>query len=498
LFALSRRAFRNARRHPWLPGVMPRVSLQFSRLSALARRAFGNARCHPWFLGATQRASLQFSRLSVLARRAFENPRRHPWLLGGMGSVALLGMVTASAIVLHVDSAPEPVQTVLEQLVPLAVVPLDSGVAEFTHEERVLRSDTLSSLISRLGINDPEVLAFLSHDSDASIVARQLRPGKTVTAKTGGDGRLNTLYFPLNGKDAMLVVERRDGKLTASEKTMHLATQIHVSSGEIVFSLFGATDTAGIPDVIATQLAEIFGSDIDFHRDLRKGDKFFVVFELLTHNGQYVRSGRILAAEFVNNNEIYQAYWFQPKNGRAGYYSSDGKNLRKTFLRSPLEFSRVTTGFSNARFHPVLRITRPHRGVDYGAPTGTRIRAVADGTVAFAGWQSGYGNLVVLKHQGRYSTAYGHMNGFAPEIRKGARVIQGDTIGFVGQTGLATGPHVHYEFRVDGRQINPMAVSLPDAVPLNSDQLARFRIASGPARAQLDLARQARRMASIE
>lgn len=414
----------------------------------------------------------------------------HPWVLAGVGSVALLGMVTASAIAPHDKDAPVPVRTVLEQLSLPAVAPIDSGTPEFVREERVLRSDTVSSLLSRLGVNDQEALGFINQNPSTQAVARQLRPGKTVTAKTGSDGALAALYFPLNGKDATLVVERKDSGFVASEQTLPLSSQVHIKSGEIVSSLFGATDDAGIPDAIATQLAEIFSGDIDFYRDLRKGDKFSLVYESLTHNGQHIRSGRILAAEFVNDNRTYQAYWFQTEEGKGNYYGGDGKSLRKAFLRSPLEFSRVTSGFSNARVHPVLQKIRAHKGVDYGAPTGTRVRAVADATVEFAGRQGGYGNFIVLKHQGTYSTAYGHLNGFAPGIRKGIRVNQGDTIGFVGKTGLATGPHLHYEFRVNSRQINPMTASLPIAIPLEASQLPHFRIATESLKSHLDLAKQ--------
>jgi murein DD-endopeptidase MepM/ murein hydrolase activator NlpD len=374
---------------------------------------------------------------------------------------------------------------------------VDSGRAEFVREERVQRSDTLSSLFSRLGINDREALAFVSYDADVGIVGRQLSPGKTVTVKTDRDGRLAAFRFPLNGKDSMLVVERKEGKFTVDEQAMRLVTQIHVNAGEIVSSLFGATDEAGIPDAIAMQLAEIFGSDIDFYRDLRKGDRFSVVFESVTYNGRYIRSGRILAAEFTNDKKTYQAYWFEAEKGKGGYYDSDGKNLRKAFLKSPLEFSRITSRFRSARVHPVLHSIRAHKGIDYGAPMGTRVRAVADGTVMFAGWQGGYGNLIVLKHQGRFSTAYGHLNGFAAGIRRGARVDQGDTIGFGGQTGLASGPHLHYEFRVNGEQIDPMTVALPDAIPLSAAQLPRFKTATGSLFAYLDQAKQTR-MAAIE
>ncbi len=435
---------------------------------------------------------------SAKPRHVLNRLLRHPWALAGVSGVALLGMVTASAIAPHGQDVPAPIQTVLEQLAIPTVTPVESGAVEFLREERILRSDTVSSLLSRLGIADPEAIAFLNQDRDAKAVARQLRPGTSVTAKTGPDGELLALFFPLNGKDATLVVERKTNGFIASEQALQLTAHTHFKSGEITSSLFGATDAAGIPDAIATQLAEIFSGDIDFYRDLRKGDRFTVVYESLIHNGQHIRSGRVLAAEFVNNNKTHQAYWFQAEEGKGGYYSADGKNLRKAFLRSPLEFSRVTSGFSNARRHPVLQITRAHKGIDYGAPTGTRVRAVADASVEFAGRQGGYGNLVILKHQGAYTTAYGHLNGFAPGIRKGARVSQGDTIGFVGQTGVATGPHLHYEFRINSRQINPMTASLPDAIPLNASHLQRFKTATETLRPHLDLAKQIKTAALVE
>ena len=423
---------------------------------------------------------------------------RHPWALAGVSGVALLGMVTASAIAPHGQDAPATIQTVLEQLAAPTATPVESGTVEFLREERILRSDTISSLLSRLGIADPDAITFLNQNRDAKAIARQLRPGKTVTAKTGPDGELLALFFPLNGKDATLVVERTSNGFVTSEQALQLTAQTHFKSGEITSSLFGATDAAGIPDAIATQLAEIFSGDIDFYRDLRKGDRFTIVYESLIYNGQHIRSGRILAAEFVNNNRTHQAYWFQAEDGKGGYYGADGKNLRKAFLRSPLEFSRVTSGFSNARLHPVLQITRAHKGIDYGAPTGTRVRAVADASVEFAGRQGGYGNLVILKHQGAYSTAYGHLSAFGPGIRKGARISQGDTIGFVGQTGVATGPHLHYEFRVNSQQVNPMTASLPDAIPLNASNLQRFKAATETLRPHLDLAKQFKTVALTE
>ena len=440
---------------------------------------------------------IQKSRILAHSNPAIERLLRHRWTAIGLGGFSLLGMVAAFAIAPSGDNKAIQLNTVLERLATPPTTPIQTANATFLHEERVQRSDTISSLFTRLGITDREASDFIRQAPDSQAVSRQLRPGKIVTAKTSENGELHTLYFPLNGKDAMLVIERRGNGFVANEQILNFEPQTVVKSGEIRSSLFGATDAAGIPDAIATQLAEIFGGEIDFHRDLRKGDRFSVVYEMLNHRGQSIRSGRILSAEFTNNQKIYSAYWFQTEEGKGGYYTTDGKSLRKAFLRSPLEFSRVTSGFTNARFHPVLQTWRAHKGVDYGAPTGTRVRSVADGIVETAGRQGGYGNLIVLKHQGTYSTAYGHLSGFAAGIKKGARVNQGDTIGYVGQTGLASGPHLHYEFRVNSQQVNPLAITLPTAIPLDPSQLARYKTAIALLRAQLELAKQIQ-LAAVE
>jgi murein DD-endopeptidase MepM/ murein hydrolase activator NlpD len=216
-----------------------------------------------------------------------------------------------------------------------------------------------------------------------------------------------------------------------------------MKTAEIRYSLFGASDAAGIPDAVATQLADIFGGDIDFHRDLRKGDRFAVIYESVNHLGRPVRSGRILAAEFVNDGKTYRAAWFADPaggEGSSGYYTADGKNIRKAFLRSPLEFSRITSGFSFGALPSRAAEMAGAQGVDYGAPTGTRVKATGNGTVEYVGVQGGYGKVVILRHQNRYTTLYGHLSGFAAGLRKGNRVSQGDVIGFVGATGLASGP----------------------------------------------------------
>lgn len=432
------------------------------------------------------------SRILAHSHPVIERLARHRWLTAGVGGISLLGVMTALAIAPDMRDNDLHLETVVEQLNTSVGALHSAETGHFLREELVQRSDTFHGLLSRLGITEQDALDFVRKNNQTQMISRQLRPGQLVSAVTGGNGELHALHLPIGGKDATLVVERKNGKLTASEQTIPLDTQTVIKSGEIRSSLFGASDAAGIPDAIATQLAEIFSGEIDFYRDLRKGDRFSLVYEILTHQGRAIRSGRILSAEFVNNQKTYQAFWFPTDRNGGGYYAADGKSLRKAFLRSPLEFSRVTSGFTSSRFHPVLQTWRAHRGIDYGAPIGTRVRAVADGSVDFVGQQGGYGNLVILKHQSGYSTAYGHLKGFGQGIRKYSRVTQGETIGYVGQTGLASGPHLHYEFRINNQPINPLAAVLPAATPLDTNQLSRFKNNITPLRAQLDVAQQTR------
>lgn len=410
------------------------------------------------------------------------------WAAIGVTGLSLFGMVAAFGTAPSTMEIAGLRQPVVEQLALPTVEALDTSSDLFVREERVQRGDTVAGLLTRLGVDDDAALAFLRGDAKAAAMFRQMSPGKPVTATVNAGGDLRSLIFPLNGgNDRALVVEQDASGFKIAEQLLQLDTQVLMKSAEIRHSLFGATDAAGIPDSVATQLADIFGGDIDFHRDLRKGDRFTVIYESINHLGKMVRSGRILAAEFVNDGHVYRAVWFDGAEGPGGYYTADGKSIRKAFLRSPLEFSRITSGFSTARFHPVLKEVRAHKGIDYGAPVGTRVKATGDGIVEFVGNQGGYGKMVVLRHQGQYNTVYGHLSGYAAGLRKGSRVGQGDVIAYVGATGLATGPHLHYEFRVNGVHRNPLTVALPTALPLAPHQLARFRERTQAAVARLDL-----------
>jgi len=245
-------------------------------------------------------------------------------------------------------------------------------------------------------------------------------------------------------------------------------------SGRILSSLYGATDSAGVPDKIANQMAETFSTSLDFREDLRRDDTFSVIYTVDYRNGEPIATGKLLAAEYVNAGKSYRAVLFRSPNGSEAYYTPEGESLKKGFLRSPLEFSRVTSSFSNSRKHPVYGFHRAHTGVDFGAPTGTRVRATGDATVTFAGRKGGYGNLVILRHPNGFETYYAHLSAFASGIRSGRAISQGDVIAYVGSTGASTGPHLHYEVRIAGRPQNPMAIKLPGAPPLTTAQRAQF------------------------
>jgi murein DD-endopeptidase MepM/ murein hydrolase activator NlpD len=408
--------------------------------------------------------------------------RRLRWLAAAI-AVPLFGVVAAFATVAHV---PEPVhvRTVVETLALSATPVGDSGTIIYFQEDRFRRDDTLATLIARLGA-DGEEAATLLRSSRAARPFRLLLPGTTVQAKVDEVGRLRSISF-LTDEDTLLSADRLGDGFGRFERQADIARGIEMKSGEIETSLFAATDAAGIPDSIAVQLADVFGGEVDFHRDLRRGDRFGVVFETFHHGGNTIRFGRVLAAEFYRQRKAYRAVWFQDPWGRGGYYTPDGENLRKVFLRSPLEFSRITSGFGLRR-HPIFHQWRAHQGVDYGAPVGTRVKSTGDGVVSFAGRRNGYGNLIVLRHHGGYSTYYAHLRNFAPRLRAGSRVVQGEIIGYVGQTGWASGPHLHYEFHLRDQNRNPLTMAFPAAQPIPAIERAAFRRTADPVIARLDL-----------
>src|SRR5919197_5768218 len=396
-----------------------------------------------------------------------------------LGRAAVIAILTTTGVVAAFATI-APTQDVELKLAGPAQVesltlrkdPLPAPVS-YIREERFQRGDTIAAFLSRLGIAEGQI----SRLSRVRML-QNLRPGYTVSAEVSAEGMPKALSF-LTGRDTLVRIVPEGDTYRVTEDRAPLETQVLMKSGVIRSSLFAAADAAGIPDGVAMQLADVFGGDVDFHRDLRSGDRFAVVYELHTLAGRPVRAGRVLAAEFVNQKRAYRAVHF-----KTGYYTPEGKNMRKAFLRSPLEFSRVTTGFA-MRMHPFAHSWRAHKGIDYAAPIGTRVRAVGDGFVDFAGVKGGYGNVVILRHHGQYATVYAHLKRIA--VRRGAKVAQNDTIGFVGQTGWATGPHLHYEFRIAGEARNPMSIAMPAALPLPAQDVPAFRNQAAPLVARLDL-----------
>lgn len=374
-----------------------------------------------------------------------------------------LGVLTAFGIAPDTSLADHQLKVIQENIAVLSPQASDN-TGHLYRQDRVQRGDSVASLLTRLGVQDPVAFDLLRTSRDAAPLFRQLRPGRPIHASTNAAGDLRELRYFL-APDRMLEISRTtDGILAVEKSYPEQLHQVH-KSAVIRSSLFASTDEAGIPDTIAMQIARIFSTDIDFHVDLRRGDRFSVVYEMVHAHGEVVRPGDVIYAEFVNNGRTYEAFRFQDPEGNVSYYSRDGQNRAKSFLRSPLEFSRVSSGFGG-RVHPIFKNWRAHTGVDFAAPKGTRIWATADGTVEFAGVRGGYGNCIEIRHSGGITTLYAHLSGFAAGIKRGARVRQGELIGFVGATGFATGPHLHYEFKVSGIHQDPMKVALPKANPL--------------------------------
>ncbi len=402
---------------------------------------------------------------------------------GLFGAAAAVGMVSQNANTATLPSVQhilEPLQ--LPVLDPVAVS--ESSDELYVREERIQRGDSVASMLARLNVGDAALQRFLVQEPAARSIY-QLYPGRAVQVATDAQGELRWLRYvhtPGTESDGQVVqqllevLRTPDGGFAASEQEIPAERMVKVAVGTIRSSLFGATDAAGVPYEVSRQMIDILASDVDFFRDLRAGDQFRVVYESYATNGVSARSGRVLALEFVNNGKAYQAVWFDPKTAgeSGGYYGFDGSSRRRAFLRVPLEFTRVSSGFGMRR-HPVLNSFRGHKGIDYAAPSGTPIQATADGVVDFSGMQRGYGNTLIVKHHGQYSTLYAHMSRFAPGMSEGTRVSQGQTIGYVGATGMATGPHLHYEFRVAGQQIDPQSSDIPIARALEGKSLQNFK-----------------------
>jgi murein DD-endopeptidase MepM/ murein hydrolase activator NlpD len=339
------------------------------------------------------------------------------------------------------------------------------------------RNDTLEAIFRRMAL-DPSDLAAIRNLPGIRQSLDFLKPGDAIKL-THADGEVKELTRKVSETQTLHVV-REDAGFAAKIVSNPVQTRVRTATATIDSSLFQAAESADISDAVALKLANVFAWDIDFVLDIREGDRFTAVYEQIYQDGRYLRDGEVLAAEFVNSGKTYRAVRFVDEAGHAGYYTPEGKPMRKAFLRAPVEFTRVSSVFNPHRLHPILNLIRGHMGTDYAAPVGTPVHAAGDGRVAFKGQKNGYGNAVVLAHSNSVSTLYGHMSRFAAHIGVGSHVQQGEVIGYVGMTGLATGPHLHYEYLMNGVHKNPQTVQLAGAEPLPADALTAFRAASAP------------------
>lgn len=440
--------------------------------------------------GLTTASAALLDRLSLTIQR---HPKR---LTAAIAAVLLTGGGGAFAVASFAPDPGElPVRMVsypVESLADNVVLgELDTPGFSLFRSEQVRSSDTPESLLQRMGVADPAAAAFMR--GDGTVRQNVLgRSGRVVSAETTDDHRLVRLtvrWVPDDsGNFRRLIVERTGDKFSTRIETAKMTVNSRLAGGVIQSSLFAATDASNIPDAVAVQVAELFSGNIDFRRSLRKGDRFSVVYETLEADGEPLSSGRVLSAEFVNNGKSHEAVWFQePGASKGAYYSLKGESLRRAYLASPVEFSRVSSGFA-MRMHPILKTWRAHLGTDFAAPTGTTVRTVGDGVVEFAGVQNGYGNVVFVKHRNQHVTVYAHLSRI--DVRQGQSIEQGQTIGAVGATGWATGPHLHFEFRVNGQHQDPMTMVAQSeaAAPVSAAARPAFDRLASSMRMQLSAA----------
>lgn len=419
--------------------------------------------------------------------------RREHWILGGfaIAFTVLIGVIMptfASAkrgefgsvplTTLNLDLPPPPTSAADDA----ALAGLDADTGANWKLVQVKPGQTLSDIFSAQGLGSSILHKIVEAQADPRAL-RQIHPGDEFAFDIDASGELRAFRFDRD-ESARVVVRIDNGKVSETVLDRAVDRRVAVAHGTITSSLFEAGDAAGMSDMMTLKLAKAFGYDIDFARDLREGDSFSVIYDQVYRDGELLRSGDVLAATFVNQGKRFTAIRYTNAKGETLYYAEDGRPLRRAFLRTPVEFTRISSRFSSGRKHPILGKMRAHRGVDYAAPSGTPIHSAGDGKVIFRGVQRGYGNVVIVQHQGKYTTLYGHMSRFA-SIRVGDRVRQGQVIGYVGQTGLATGPHLHYEFRLQGKHRDPLTVTLPKEEPLPPSELAVFKREALPMLARL-------------
>jgi len=348
----------------------------------------------------------------------------------------------------------------------------------------VAKGDTLSTLFEKVGLPSTSVHEILASDKQAKQFT-QLQRGQKLEFELNPDGQLTNLHTKLSDLESITLTKNEKGYVFNRVTTKPTVRSAYVH-GVINSSLSQSAARAGLSHSLTMDMASVFGYDIDFAQDIRQGDEFDVIYEQKVVNGKSVGNGPILSARFTNRGKTYTAVRYTNKQGNSSYYTADGNSMRKAFIRTPVDFARISSRFSAGRKHPILNKIRAHKGVDYAAPRGTPIKAAGDGKVLLAGRRGGYGNTVIIQHGNTYRTLYGHMQGFAKGVKTGGSVKQGQVIGYIGTTGLSTGPHLHYEFQVNGVHVDPLGQKLPMADPIAKSERTRFLAQSQPLMARMD------------
>ncbi|MBI5893685.1 MAG: peptidoglycan DD-metalloendopeptidase family protein [Deltaproteobacteria bacterium] len=338
-------------------------------------------------------------------------------------------------------------------------------------ELKIKKNDTIFSLLSSFQVSPGRIDEIVSASQDIYNL-RTIKAGSDIKFFLNNN-EFKALKLPMDNSN-YLVIEERQKKISARKEPIPYETNVKVAAGTIKNSLYEDGLSSGLSPDIVMNLSDVFAWEIDFASDIKQGDNFRVLYETKYLEGRLAKNGRILAAQFENNGKLFHAVYFADKDGKGGYYDLNGRSLAKQFLKSPLNYRRISSYFSTKRFHPILKIYRPHHGIDYSAQKGTPVAAIGDGRVEFIGWKSDYGKLIVIRHNNTYSTAYGHLNSFANKLKKGSAVKQGQVIAYVGSTGLATGPHLHYEFRKNNRFVNPLNIDIPPAMPVKTEYISAF------------------------
>lgn len=397
-----------------------------------------------------------------------------------------LTVVVASLLaVLVVRAVTQWPQQNAETPVLVATTP-QAATPSNTHETVTIRpGDTLARLLTARGYDAATVHSIVESGAGGSELAN-LKVDTTLTLSVSSDGRISEVSYTPDRLREVTVSRDASGAFISSVSEKQTVAVTRYADGTIEDSLFASGKRAGVSDGIILAMADAFSYDIDFALEVQPGDRFKVLYEEVLVDGLKLSDGPVLAAEFSNQGKTYRAVRFVAKDGRAGFYTPEGMAMRKAFLRTPVDFARISSRYTTRRLHPVLNTVRAHRGVDYAAARGTPVRATGDGKIEFAGNKGGYGRVLIVRHHGNQSTLYAHLNGFAKNIRSGARVSQGQVIGYVGSTGLASGPHLHYEFRVNGVHVDPLKVKTTQAMPIAAAEKAAFLAQSSRLVALLD------------